>query len=79
MSSRPRTNFLWGAAFAAFWGVTAFASVASKTRFETFHVLDVMRLMLAGAAVAVTIVMLTMFFVRAPRSEDKKPGENSRG
>jgi hypothetical protein len=57
--------------------VNAFFGVSSKPRFEAFHVLDVMRLMLAGAAVAVTIFLLIQFFVRGPLSEDKRAGEKS--
>jgi hypothetical protein len=78
MSNRPRPfQFLWAAAFTAFMGVVAFIGVASKPRFETFHVLDVIRLMTAGAAVAVTIMMLIWFFNFGPRSEDKRAGEKS--
>jgi hypothetical protein len=72
-----RRGFLWGALFTAFIGGNAFISVSSNPRFETIHVLDVMRLMLAGAAVAVTLVLLIQFFVRGPLSEDKRAGEKS--
>jgi hypothetical protein len=63
------------AAMAAFWGVFAFFGVASNPRFETIHVLDMIRLMTAGAALAVTIAGLIMFFVF--RAEDKRAGEKS--
>ena len=70
-----RSGFLWGALFTAFIGVNAFFSVSSDPRFETIHTLDVMRLMIAGAAVPVTVMMLIQFFIRGPRSEDKRAGE----
>lgn len=72
MRHRPN-RFLWMAGMAAFWGVLSFYNVASNSRFETIHVLDVIRLMTAGAALAVTIAGLVMFFVF--RSEDKRAGE----
>jgi hypothetical protein len=69
-----RRGFLWGALFTAFIGVNAFFSVSSNPRFETIHVLDLMRLMIAGAAVPVTIMMSGQFFIRGPRSEEDKKG-----
>ena len=74
MSHRPY-RFLWIAAMGAFWGVFAFFGVASNPRFATIHVLDVIRLMTAGAGLAVTIAGLIMFFVF--RAEDKRVGEKS--
>jgi hypothetical protein len=73
--SRRRRPFerLWGAAFAAFLGLNAFIGVAS--RFETIHTLDVLRLMIAGAAIPVTIMMLIQFFNPGLRSEDNRAGE----
>ncbi len=65
-------QFLAAAAFTATMGVIAFSSVAGNSRYATFHVLDVIRLMTAGAAVAVTIMMLSFFFNdRRPRFHDK--------
>jgi hypothetical protein len=61
----------------AFWGVFAFSGVAFNPRFETYHVLDVIRLMTAGAAVAVTIMLLVEFYNRGPLSEDNRAGEKS--
>jgi hypothetical protein len=76
MSNRRRPfHLLWAAAFAAFLGVISFIGVASKPRFETFHVLDVIRLMIAGASIPVSIMMLMGFFNFGPRSEDKRAGE----
>ena len=77
MSNRRKPfHFLWAALFTAFMGLVAFSGVASKPRFETFHTLDVIRLMTAGAAIPVTL-MLILFFIRGPRSEDKRAGEKS--
>jgi hypothetical protein len=79
MSKRRRpSHCLWGAAFAAFLGLNAFFGVASNHRFETIHTLDVMRLMIAGAAVPVTIMLLIQFFIGGPRSEDNRAGEKLR-
>ncbi len=72
---RKRFKFLWGAAFTAFMGLIAFTRVASNPRFETIHRLDVMRLMTAGAAVAVTIMLLIKFFNGDPHSKDNRAGE----
>ena len=74
---RKPSQLLWAAAFTAFWGVIAFSSVYSNPRFETIHVLDVIRLMTAGAGFAVAIFMLMLFFFRGPFSEDKRAGEKS--
>jgi hypothetical protein len=70
---RRRFPGLAAAVLTATMGAIAFSGVASNPRFETFHVLDVIRLMTAGAAVAVTIMMLVVFFQRSgPGSEDEK-------
>jgi hypothetical protein len=63
------------AAITAVMGVIAFSGVASNPRFETIHVLDVIRLMTAGAAIAVTIMLVVTFFNRGPFSDDKGAGE----
>ena len=66
------------AVFTASLGVIAFSSVAGKPRFQTFHVLDVIRLMTAGAAVAVTIMLLIKFFISlSPRADERKEEGNS--
>ena len=62
------------AAMAAFFGVNSFYRVSANPRFETFHTLDVIGLMTAGAGVAVTI-MLIVFFIRGPLAEDNRAGE----
>ena len=72
-----RRLFLWPASLAAFFGVLAFFRVASKPRFETFHVLDVIGLMTAGAGLAVALIMLILFFTRGPRTEDNRAREKS--
>ena len=72
---RRRFERLWGAAFTAFMGLLAFSGVASNPRFETIHRLDVIRLMTAGAAVAVTIMLLIKFFNGGPHSENNRAGE----
>lgn len=69
---RRRYERLWAAAFTACMGMIAFTSVAGNPRFETIHRLDVVRLMTAGAAVAVTIMMLIMFFNGEPHSENDR-------
>ena len=64
------------AIFTACMGLIAFSSVAGNPRFETFHVLDVIRLMTAGAGFAIALVLLVQFFTfPGPRSEDKKEKE----
>ena len=76
MSNRRRSFLLlWMAPFTGFMGVLAFYSVASNPRFETFHALDVIRLMTAGAGFAVALIMLILFFIPGPRSEDKRARE----
>jgi hypothetical protein len=76
MRNRRRTT-LWCALFIAFFGVIALSSVYSNPRSETIHVLDVIRLMTAGASVALTIFFLVHFFGYGPLSEDKRAGEKS--
>ncbi len=64
------------APFAACMGLFAFSSVASNPRFETIHTLDVIRLMTAGAGLAVALILLIQFFnFPGPRSEAKKEKE----
>jgi len=76
MSDRRRPfQRYWAAAFAAFFGLLAFSGVASNPRFETIHVLDVIRLMTAGASIAV--VLMILFFRPGSRSEDNRAGEKS--
>ena len=65
------------ASLTAFFGVNAFYRVSTKPRFETFHALDVIGLMTAGAGIAVTLIMLILFFIRGPRTEDNRAGEKS--
>ena len=72
-----RSRFLWKAALTAFFGVLAFSRVYNNPRFETFHALDVIGLMTAGAGVAVTLIMLIRFFIRGPGTEDNRAGEES--
>lgn len=57
----------------AFIGVYSFLSVVFNPRFQTFHVLDVVRLMTAGAAIGVAYVLLLNFFNSPkPHSEDQQ-------
>lgn len=61
------------AIFAACIGLSSFFRVAGKDRFETYHTLDVIGLMTAGAGIAVGLVLLIQFFaLPGPRSEAKK-------
>ena len=61
------------AVFAACIGLFGFSGVAGNPRFETYHTLDVIRLMTAGAGFGVALVLLIQFFkFPGPRSEDKK-------
>ena len=50
------------AVFAAGIGLVSFFNVAGKPRFETYHTLDVMRLILAGVGFGVALVLLIPFF-----------------
>jgi hypothetical protein len=43
---------------AAFFGLIAFSNAASSPRFETFHTLDVIRLMTAGAGLGAAFVLV---------------------
>jgi hypothetical protein len=64
------------AVLAACMGLVAFSGLASNPRFETYHTLDVIRLMTAGAGFAVALVLLVQFFkFPGPRSEGKKEKE----
>ena len=54
-------------------GLVAFSGVANSPRFETYHTLDVIRLMTAGAGLAVALVLGIQFFnLPGPRSEAKQ-------
>ena len=78
MSNRRKTfQPLWAASFTAFFGAIAFFGVASNPRFETIHVLDVIRLMTAGAGFAIALFMLILYFRRGIFSEDERAGEKS--
>jgi multisubunit Na+/H+ antiporter MnhB subunit len=73
---RMRRSRVAMAIITACLGLFAFSSVASKPRFETYHTLDVIRLMIAGAGFAVALVLLIQFFnFPGPRSETKKEKE----
>ena len=43
-------------------GLFVFSNVAGQPRFETYHRLDVTRLIIAGAAFGVGLVLLIQFF-----------------
>jgi hypothetical protein len=45
-------------------GLFSFSQVAGNPRFETYHTLDVIRLMTAGMALGVALVLLIQFVVR---------------
>jgi len=54
-------------------GLVSLSSVMGKPRFETYHRLDVARLMIAGAGFAVALVGSIQFFVFPDsRSESRK-------
>ena len=74
---RRRFQLLWMAGFTAFFGGVAFFGVFSNPRFETIHVLDVIRLMTAGAGLALALFALILFFNGGPLSEDNTAGEKS--
>ena len=59
---RRRMRRVPGAIIVAFMGLMAFYSVAGSPRFETFHTLDVIRLMTAGASIAVFIFLVIRIF-----------------
>ena len=64
------------AIFAACIGLVSFSSVVGNARFETYHTLDVIRLMTAGAGFAVALILLIQFFnFPGPRSEAKQEKE----
>ena len=77
MRDRRRSTFLWRALVIAIFGVIALSSVHSNPRSGTIHVLDVIRLMTAGAAVPLTLLFLLHFYGLGPFSEDKRAGEKS--
>lgn len=52
-------------------GLVNFLSVTGKPRFKTYHTLDVIRLMIAGAGVGVALVLLC-FKPPGSRSETRK-------
>ena len=82
MSNRRRHSPLWAASFTAFFGAIAFSSVSSNPRFETIHVLDIIRLMTAGAGFALAIFMLTLYFrgghISVDNRAEEKSGEESK-
>lgn len=54
-------------------GLTSFLRVAGKPRFETYHTMDVIGLMTAGAGFAAALVGVIQFFAfRDVRSEPNK-------
>ena len=58
------------------YGIVCFFQRSRQPRFETYHTLDVIRLMIAGAGFAVALILLIQFFkFPGPRSEDKKEKE----
>ena len=72
MSHRRRSfGSLWMAPFAAVMGLFALISVSDSPRFETFHALDVVRLMTVGAGFAVALMSI-LLFIRGPRPEDDR-------
>jgi hypothetical protein len=59
-------------------GLIAFSGVANSPRYESFHVLDIIRLMAAGANFGIAFLALILFFVfRRQNSEDKRVEETS--
>jgi hypothetical protein len=50
------------AAFAVFISIGSCSRVASHPRFETYHMLDVIQLITAGAGFGVALVLLVQFF-----------------
>lgn len=54
-------------------GLYSLTSVAGNARFESYHTLDVIRLMTAGAGFAVAIVLVVQFLkVASMRGKQKK-------
>lgn len=72
---RRRYERLCGAVLTAFIGLSSFFSVFGSPGFETMRTLDVIRLMTAGAAVAVTIMLSVMFIQGEPQAADSTTGE----
>lgn len=62
------------AVFAMCIGLVSFSNVAGNPRFETYHTLDVIRLMTAGAGFAIAFVLLIQFF-KSPRSRSEAKKE----
>lgn len=61
------------AVFALCMGLVTFSGVAGNPRFETYHRLDVARLVIAGAGFGVALVLLIQFFkFSGPRSGARK-------
>ena len=61
------------AVFVAFIGLSSFFRVAGHDRFATYHTLDVIGLLTAGAGCGVALVLLVQFFaLPGPGSVDKK-------
>lgn len=62
------------AVFAMCMGLFAFSSVAGNPRFETYHRLDVARLIIAGAGFGAGLVVLLIQFFKphGTRSEARK-------
>lgn len=73
LQKRMRQAQIGMAFFGICIGLTSFARVAGKPRFEGYHTLDVIGLMTAGAGFAAALVGLIQFFAfRDSRSESKK-------
>lgn len=73
---RSRRIQVSNAIFAACIGLVSFFNVVGNARFETYHKLDVIRLLTAGAGFGVALVLLIQFFVfPGPFSEAKKEKE----
>lgn len=78
MSNRRRpSQLLWCSGFTAFFGAISFYGVSSNPRFETIHAVDIIRLMTAGAGLALALFMLVLFFGGGPRLEDNRAGGKS--
>lgn len=73
-----RRNPLPGAIIAACYGLIAFAGVAGNPRFQTIHMLDVIRLMTAGASIPIVIMLLIRFF-NSPGSSSKAEKDREQG
>jgi len=65
---RPRRIWIGTAVFLASLGVINFSGFAGQARFETYHSLDVARLMISGAAFGVALfVSIQLFKGSCPR------------